>query len=212
MSGAPRISGRVATDRNTRHEVSFGPLGWRAEAKCREYDPEMFDAGPVSDARKIQQAIEICGSCPVTDQCWEDAKPGDRDYSVRGGRWPRQQGGKPRRQVVRIVPDPEPKAAPGDSLAARAGLSKGTPAKMGRRPNSERTPEEVAEARERHRETVYANKTHCPSGHEYTEENTYRSPKRPGTRHCKACARARKERDKEERRRLREEAAAKIAS
>jgi hypothetical protein len=30
-------------------------------------------------------------------------------------------------------------------------------------------------------------KTHCPQGHEYTEENIYYNPSRPGVRHCKAC-------------------------
>lgn len=33
----------------------------------------------------------------------------------------------------------------------------------------------------------FANKTHCPRGHEYTEENTYRRPK--GQRACKTCDR-----------------------
>ena len=32
-----------------------------------------------------------------------------------------------------------------------------------------------------------ARKTHCPAGHEYTEENTYVFPN--GARHCKTCRR-----------------------
>jgi len=35
-------------------------------------------------------------------------------------------------------------------------------------------------------------RTHCPQGHEYTEENTYVTPK--GSRSCRACQRGRKER------------------
>lgn len=34
-------------------------------------------------------------------------------------------------------------------------------------------------------------KTHCPSGHEYTPENTYRPPSYPNQRQCIACKRAR---------------------
>jgi hypothetical protein len=30
-------------------------------------------------------------------------------------------------------------------------------------------------------------KTHCPQGHEYTEENTVRWPSQPGSRRCKRC-------------------------
>jgi hypothetical protein len=35
------------------------------------------------------------------------------------------------------------------------------------------------------------NKTHCPAGHEYTPENTYRAPGSPNCRHCRACSRER---------------------
>lgn len=39
----------------------------------------------------------------------------------------------------------------------------------------------------------FANKTHCPRDHEYTEENTYIRPN--GHRECRACRKARKDRD-----------------
>lgn len=32
-----------------------------------------------------------------------------------------------------------------------------------------------------------ARKTHCPRGHEYTEENAYRCPSRPNARWCRKC-------------------------
>lgn len=34
-------------------------------------------------------------------------------------------------------------------------------------------------------------KTHCPKGHPYDEENTYRLPSRPSGRYCRACRRER---------------------
>lgn len=36
-----------------------------------------------------------------------------------------------------------------------------------------------------------ARKTHCPQGHEYNAENTYRSPSQPGRRRCLTCTRKR---------------------
>ena len=41
----------------------------------------------------------------------------------------------------------------------------------------------------RHGNHFNKNKTHCPSGHEYTPENTYSPPSRPGQRYCRACQR-----------------------
>lgn len=36
-----------------------------------------------------------------------------------------------------------------------------------------------------------SNKTHCPYNHEYTPENTYRTPSRPNARFCRKCTRRR---------------------
>jgi hypothetical protein len=38
---------------------------------------------------------------------------------------------------------------------------------------------------------VNAAKTHCPRGHEYTPENTYRNPGKANSRDCRTCRRAR---------------------
>ena len=38
------------------------------------------------------------------------------------------------------------------------------------------------------------NVTHCPQGHEYTPENTYRQPSRPNQRICRTC---KQQRDKQ---------------
>lgn len=37
-------------------------------------------------------------------------------------------------------------------------------------------------------QSVNGRKTHCVNGHEFTPENTYEQPSRPGTRRCRACA------------------------
>ena len=42
----------------------------------------------------------------------------------------------------------------------------------------------------------YANKTHCPWGHEYTEDNTYYR-KKEGGRECRTCRRERRNRERE---------------
>ena len=39
----------------------------------------------------------------------------------------------------------------------------------------------------RHGHNRQKNKTHCPKGHEYTAENTYMIPSRPGHRYCREC-------------------------
>lgn len=41
-----------------------------------------------------------------------------------------------------------------------------------------------------HRGNPNAGKTHCTNGHEFTPENTYVPPKRPGVRACRACRKA----------------------
>lgn len=41
-----------------------------------------------------------------------------------------------------------------------------------------------------HRENVLRwnkTRTHCKNGHEFTDENTYSPPNRPGRRYCKEC-------------------------
>lgn len=41
----------------------------------------------------------------------------------------------------------------------------------------------------RHGTHPQASKTHCPQGHEYTPENTYRKPSAPNARRCRTCRR-----------------------
>jgi hypothetical protein len=39
---------------------------------------------------------------------------------------------------------------------------------------------------------LHSRKTQCVNGHEFTVENTYNPPKRPGRRYCKTCTKNRK--------------------
>jgi hypothetical protein len=50
---------------------------------------------------------------------------------------------------------------------------------------------------ERERTILSPLKTHCIRNHEFTEENTYRPPSRPNTRHCRECRRVRRAAQKE---------------
>lgn len=50
---------------------------------------------------------------------------------------------------------------------------------------------EVVTMAENSRRTPQLSQMHCVNGHEFTEENTYREPKRPDRRACLVCRRAR---------------------
>ena len=51
------------------------------------------------------------------------------------------------------------------------------------------TPAENCADMLRHGTNYWANKTHCPYGHEYTPENIRRLPGRPNVRYCRECHR-----------------------
>ena len=50
------------------------------------------------------------------------------------------------------------------------------------------TQSENARDRVRHGNDPNKNKTHCPSGHPYSIENTYRAPSKPSGRVCRQCS------------------------
>lgn len=66
------------------------------------------------------------------------------------------------------------------------------------------TPKENMEDKKAHGNNHEVNKTHCPSGHPYTEDNLYIVP-RSGKRQCKACMSFRNLRDREKRNSARRE-------
>lgn len=60
---------------------------WRADAACLDIpDPEIFYPG-TSIRSPVDEALEICGWCPVRSECLEDAlnDPSWQDLGVRGG-------------------------------------------------------------------------------------------------------------------------------
>lgn len=60
---------------------------WRDHALCRETDPELFfpvgTTGVALD--QIDRAKEVCGECPVTNECLEFALETNQDSGIWGG-------------------------------------------------------------------------------------------------------------------------------
>ncbi|ASO21060.1 WhiB family redox-sensing transcriptional regulator [Actinoalloteichus hoggarensis] len=55
---------------------------WRSKGECRKHDPEVFF--PVS-FRGVQNAKQICGRCPITEQCLTWALTTGEDHGIWGG-------------------------------------------------------------------------------------------------------------------------------
>lgn len=68
-------------------------LSWRQRAACQGVDPEIFY--PVSD-EEAEQALAICGSCPVREACLEYALTNREREGVWGGATERE-----RRRMLR---------------------------------------------------------------------------------------------------------------
>ena len=56
---------------------------WRARAACRGAATALFFPEPGDDA---QEALEVCGRCPVTADCAEHARRYDEAFGIWGGR------------------------------------------------------------------------------------------------------------------------------
>ena len=63
---------------------------WRAEAACRDMDPEMFSPASYEGlgAVKAEQAKAVCRGCDVSERCLADAIALEDDTTVRGGMTP----------------------------------------------------------------------------------------------------------------------------
>lgn len=60
---------------------------WRELGSCRKLDTNMFfPIGQTGEAEiKIARAKNVCGSCPVVQQCLEFAITTNQEYGVWGG-------------------------------------------------------------------------------------------------------------------------------
>jgi hypothetical protein len=96
----PRLPGRVTYDpfRGSAREYV-----WTDDAACRDTNPELFQVSEATDPGlegigtqelrqynldKVEQAKQICESCPVKKTCLSRAEPTDLYWSVRGGETP----------------------------------------------------------------------------------------------------------------------------
>ncbi|MFC4536097.1 WhiB family transcriptional regulator [Sphaerisporangium dianthi] len=62
-------------------------MDWRHRAACRDVDPELFfpigNTGPA--LMQIEEAKQVCRSCPVSDPCLKWAIESGQDAGVWGG-------------------------------------------------------------------------------------------------------------------------------
>jgi WhiB family redox-sensing transcriptional regulator len=61
--------------------------GWRAEALCRDTDPELFFPIGTTGAAlvQIEQARAVCRQCPVQSDCLDFALTTNQDSGIWGG-------------------------------------------------------------------------------------------------------------------------------
>jgi WhiB family transcriptional regulator, redox-sensing transcriptional regulator len=76
--------------------VDLDERPWAAYAACRSADPEIFFAG--TDTASFE-AVKICRSCPVQDQCLAWALDNRVRYGVWGGLTERQRRRATRRSA-----------------------------------------------------------------------------------------------------------------
>jgi WhiB family redox-sensing transcriptional regulator len=67
--------------------ATWDPAGWRAQAACQSYDPDLFfPVGVTGDAEvQINQAKAVCAACPVRGECLDFAIQTNQEYGVWGG-------------------------------------------------------------------------------------------------------------------------------
>ncbi len=71
-------------------------MSWEEQARCRQYDPEIFFA---PRARAERKAKTICAKCPVKVDCLVFALQAKVEFGIWGGT-----NGKERRAMIRRSP------------------------------------------------------------------------------------------------------------
>jgi WhiB family transcriptional regulator, redox-sensing transcriptional regulator len=71
-------------------------MSWEEQARCRQYDPEIFFA---PRARAERKAKTICAKCPVKVDCLVFALQAKVEFGIWGGT-----NGKERRAMIRSSP------------------------------------------------------------------------------------------------------------
>lgn len=65
-------------------------LAWQSQAACRDTPTAAFFADGPGDTRHLAAKRNICGGCPVTDQCLTWALETGDTYAVLGGMTPQE--------------------------------------------------------------------------------------------------------------------------
>lgn len=121
---------------HTRHDPRHEPgsdngidaADWRARARCRDVDPEIFfpaaESGHLLEA-EVAEARAVCAGCPVIEQCLAFARA-RLPYGIAGGLTPaeRRQGGRgrSRRRMPQVPVDGRRSEV---AVAGRAALQAG---------------------------------------------------------------------------------------
>ena len=83
----------ASPDRGTQHRerpsrpVSYDRASWRESAACRFLDTELFFPSSKTGLGlvEIQEAKEVCASCPVRQSCLAFALDSRQGYGIWGG-------------------------------------------------------------------------------------------------------------------------------
>jgi WhiB family transcriptional regulator, redox-sensing transcriptional regulator len=72
---------------------------WRTQAACLDADPEIFFPPDGSNGR---EAIKVCATCPVSEQCLDYAIENSLEFGFWGGLSPNARH-KYKRQILKVV-------------------------------------------------------------------------------------------------------------